>query len=345
MIQRLCETFRYGDILNKAAVEPNPHLRLAYAAAFCSCGYDISPYRTFKFFNPILGETFEMVDNDLNIRYFGEQVCHHPAISAMYTEGENFIIYGNNNAKGTFNLFQNCLEFEMLGKTILKFFNYDEQISFTKPKTIIRNIMFGEIYVETVGKCIVMNNNTGDTIELTFYDKGTPDKSEFGHFDGVLKDIDGHEQLKCDGNVLSHFDVSFKDNYGKEQKRTLWTAEPSTETHQEKEAKFFMSDFAINMNNDNPELLKSLPRSDTRHRPDQRHLEHGNLEEASKEKARLEEKQRAARKEEARKNKIYKPKFFTETYDDFSGDLIYIFTRDYWEDKKNDNLGDCLNIF
>ena len=43
-------------------------------------------------------------------------------------------------------------------------------------------------------------------------------------------------------------------------------------------------------------LDKYLPPTDTRRRPDQRYLEHGDLLKAAKEKERLEVKQRVARK-------------------------------------------------
>ena len=61
--------------MRRAAATPAE--RLAYVAAFA-----ISPYsattRTAKPFNPILGETFEMLRDDLGYRYFAEQVSHHP---------------------------------------------------------------------------------------------------------------------------------------------------------------------------------------------------------------------------------------------------------------------------
>jgi len=50
---------------------------MALVAAFA-----ISPYsattRTAKPFNPILGETYEMLREDLGYRYIAEQVSHHP---------------------------------------------------------------------------------------------------------------------------------------------------------------------------------------------------------------------------------------------------------------------------
>ena len=345
MIQRLCETFRYGDLLNKAAVETDPHLRLAYCAAFCVCGYDLNIYRTTKFFNPVLGETYEFIDNNLNMRFIGEQVSHHPAISAMHCEGENFVTYGNNNNKSTFNLLENSLEIEQIGNNFIELFNFDEQVSYSKPKSIIRNIIFGDLWVETLGKTICTNHNNGDMIELTYHNKGKPTKPDFGYIDGYLKDINGKELMNITGNWQSTFDVVYKDKNGNEVKKNIWQAEPKKLSREESEKRYNMSDYAINSNNDDPILLKSLPRSDSRLRPDQRALELGDIKLAASEKNRIEEKQRAKRKEEVKNRIVYKPLYFDETYDDLTGDLIYVYKKNYWENRKNRTWEKAPDIF
>jgi len=344
MIQRLCETFRYADILNKAAKEPNPQLRLAYAACFCVVGYELNIHRTTKFFNPVLGETFEYVDNELNCRYLGEQVSHHPAISAMYAEGDGWHTYGNNNSKPTFNLFENTLEIEQVGKNYLSLFDFGDEISWSKPKSYVRNIMFGEMYVETIGKTICNNHTNGDMIEITYHNVGGPKKPNFGMIDGYLKDLAGNEIMKITGNWSGTFDVVYKEN-GIEVKKNLWKHDPLPLSKEEWELRYNFSDFTINLNNDDPTLLKTLPRNDSRLRPDQRALEYGDLKLAASEKHRIEEKQRARRKDEAKKKIIYKPLYFTETYDDLSGDLIYLYKKTYWENKKNQNFADAPDIF
>lgn len=49
--------------------------------------------RTKKPFNPMLGETYELVTKDF--RYFSEQVSHHPPISAFVQEGPGYTINGS----------------------------------------------------------------------------------------------------------------------------------------------------------------------------------------------------------------------------------------------------------
>lgn len=50
-----------------------------------------------KSFNPILGETCQMWIDGCPI--YGEQISHHPPISAIYFVGRGFRIYGQLEAK------------------------------------------------------------------------------------------------------------------------------------------------------------------------------------------------------------------------------------------------------
>ena len=59
---------------------------------------------------------------------------------------------------------------------------------------------------------------------------------------------------------------------------------------------YYFTDFVINLNHLNNDLLRMIPLTDTRLRPDQRALEEGLFDLAASEKHRLEEKQRARRK-------------------------------------------------
>lgn len=53
--------------------------------------------RTGKPFNPLLGETYELIREDLGFRFISEQVSHHPPISAFHSEGlhQDFLFHGS----------------------------------------------------------------------------------------------------------------------------------------------------------------------------------------------------------------------------------------------------------
>ena len=69
---------------------------------------------------------------------------------------------------------------------------------------------------------------------------------------------------------------------------------------------------ALNDKNLNHGSIESLPKTDSRLRPDIRHLEEGQLNKATEEKYRLEQKQRAARACRDRSESSWKPLWFDE---------------------------------
>ncbi|KJP90209.1 hypothetical protein AK88_00057 [Plasmodium fragile] len=96
-LQRLAEDFQYVYLLQRASREVESTSRLAYVTAFT-----ISPYasvigRTFKPFNPLLGETYELTHR--KFFFVSEQVVHHPPITAYHCHNEymtNFASIGVN---------------------------------------------------------------------------------------------------------------------------------------------------------------------------------------------------------------------------------------------------------
>jgi Oxysterol-binding protein len=61
-----------SDILDQANAEEDPDLRMALVTAFCLGPFGANE-RTWKPFNPILGETFE-IDMENGARFLAEQV-------------------------------------------------------------------------------------------------------------------------------------------------------------------------------------------------------------------------------------------------------------------------------
>lgn len=89
----------------------------------------------------------------------------------------------------------------------------------------------------------------------------------------------------------------------------LYQKKPYPEKH---EYMYGLTHFALQMNYFPNFLQNVVAPTDTRRRPDQRHLENGDMISAAKEKERLEVKQRTVRKWKE-KNKIeHKPVYFEE---------------------------------
>ncbi|CAI5980231.1 unnamed protein product [Closterium sp. NIES-65] len=102
----------YTDLLNKADSTDDPNMRMVYTAAWA-----VSPYvafsRTWKPFNPILGETFEF-SNHNGITFVNEQVSHHPPICAGHGENEHFVYDCTSKVKTKF--LGNSVEVYPLGR-------------------------------------------------------------------------------------------------------------------------------------------------------------------------------------------------------------------------------------
>ena len=110
MLQKLCEKFQYAPLLNIASTNQNPYFQLAYIAGFLMGEVSLNINRVLKPFNPILGETFEFIDNQNKFRYFSEQVSHHPPISAFNCESEKFVIFGDSRCTNKFKFLKGEIE-------------------------------------------------------------------------------------------------------------------------------------------------------------------------------------------------------------------------------------------
>lgn len=343
LLQRLCENFQYGEILNRAGTEEISSKRLALVAAYALGGFSMNVLRTLKPFNPLLGETYEYIDEDLGFKYFAEQVSHHPPISSCYAESELYIYYTNSNAKSNFSLSKGALEFHPTGRTYLIFKKFKETISFTKPKACVRGLLTGNLRLDCYGKVIINNHFTDEFCELEFFEEGIFSSKDKGKILGAVYDRNRNIQIKLEGNWLTSLDAIYPDSMGDFNIReTIWKKIPIQGIEEEK---FFFTDFSINLNNLNDKMKEFLPHTDCRFRPDMRALEIQNIELASSEKNRLEEKQRSKRKEMEKNHIVYKPVYFEETYDELNGELIYKYCKDYWKDRETKNFANLSDIY
>ncbi len=331
-LQKFVEFFQYVDLFNKGANEINPFLRLAYCACFCIGEFVIDNARQAKFFNPLLFETYEYVDNDLDYRIFAEQVSHHPAISACYAEGNGWNFYSNTNAILKF-LITGRLEINAIGKTYICFTRFNDNICFTKPKVVVRNLIFGTITIDVEGKFTV-NNENGDICEIDMIPCTTGIK---GQLNGTIKDVLGNLKYNIYGNWTES--IYIEDPITK-KKDMIWKVIPALGKEN-----YYFQPITCDLNNLTEEMKTSLPRTDSRFRPDQRLMENQEIEEAGEEKHRLEEKQRAAARQMKKDGIIPQPMYFEETYDDITGELIYKYKGGYWEDRKNKNFEKFPDIF
>ena len=127
--------------------------------------------------------------------------------------------------------------------------------------------------------------------------------------------------------------------------KVLWHVDPRPEDSSQY---YNFSNFTMGLNEFHESgIHKDLCRTDSRHRPDIRALENGDLDTAVKEKDRLENKQRDYRKPYKNCKKEaewWTPKWFMPGKNEYTKEDDWNFIGDYWNKSKSKDAGN-LDIF
>ena len=138
----MAETLEYQQLLQIASKEPDSLKRIAYVAAFSAAQFASMPPRRHKPFNPILGETYELRRD--NWRFFSEQVCHHPPISACFADSPSYEFRTHTAVRTRF--WGKSMEFHSLGGSQCKLKGTaagDEEYIFNRPVTSAKHAEMG----------------------------------------------------------------------------------------------------------------------------------------------------------------------------------------------------------
>ena len=335
MLQKQCEKFYYLDLLNKADEEPKQEMRLCYIAAFIIGEIFLNNGRTLKPFNPIIGETFEYFINDKNFRYYAEQVCHKPPVTAFIGENPNFELYGDTLGNTSFKFFKGCMELSFKNKIHLKLKKSGEHYTYIPPNALAKGIINPPLYIDYSGDVIIENiTNPKYKCELKFIAEGWT-KDSLGNFEGTVYNEDNVVYL-LGGNWKKNIYMTDPEGNNKTE---LLTLDQNLEYLKNSSEKYILPEFVCDLNNLTEELEKSLPLNDCRFKKDQKFLEEGNKEEAQKYKEKYEEKQR-----KELNNDEHKILFFDKKYDEENEDNYYEPNGKYWEMKKDNTLkSNCNN--
>ncbi|XP_061827560.1 oxysterol-binding protein-related protein 6 isoform X1 [Nerophis lumbriciformis] len=323
-LQRMCEELEYSELLDKAAETESPFERMVLVAAFAVSGYSSTYYRAgSKPFNPLLGETYECIREDKGFCFFSEQVSHHPPISACHCESKNFTFWQDVRWKNKF--WGKSMEILPVGTVNLMIPSFGDHYEWNKVTTCVHNILSGRRWIEHYGEITIRNTKSSACLcKLTFV-KGNYWSSNVNEIQGFVMDQEGkvihrlfgkwHEGLYCGVPPSA---------------KCIWRPGSMPTDY---ELYYGFTRFAIELNELCPELKDVLPRTDARFRPDQRHLEEGNLEIAALEKQRIEDLQRTRRKWNEENNVKQEPCFFRKVVDANRRER-WVSNNMYWELRK-----------
>ncbi|GMH09520.1 hypothetical protein Nepgr_011361 [Nepenthes gracilis] len=296
-LQKCCEDLEHSYLLDRAyelGKEGNNFLRMVNVASFAVSGYASSEGRHCKPFNPLLGETYEADYPEKGIRFFSEKVSHHPTLIACHCEGRGWKFWGDSNLKAKF--WGQSIQLDPVGVLTLEF-DDGEMFQWSKVTTSINNLILGKVYCDHHG-IMHIRGNRQYSCELTFRKHSILDRNP-RQVHGFVEDSMGSRVATLFGKWDESMHYVMGDGNGKQKDHNslcdaslLWERTKSPHSLN----RYNLTSFAITLNELTPGLQEKLPPTDSRLRPDQRHLENGEYEKANAEKLRLEKRQRMSRK-------------------------------------------------
>ena len=338
-LQRECERFIFCDLLNKAADEKTPQMKMAYIVAFLTAEMSMSIGRVLKPMIPLVGESFEYVDNNLHYRFFGEEVQRLPShVSAYIAEGDKWRYWADNRNTASFRFFAGAYGVDFGNKIHLELFNSEktgdkkhDTFVYNRPSTLLKGILVNKLHYDYSGSVTITSPDYPDyecTVEYI------SDNYEEGIVEGKITKGEDNVIYNIGGNWKKELYIT---DANEENKQVLFTV---------KEEDFFknsvdgyiLPSYSCNFNHITDELKAVLPPSDTRFRPDQREYEIGSTEKSQEIKKTIEEMQQYKQELLDKANKEYQPVYFSNEYNEESKDFVFMYKGGYWEDRANKKL-------
>lgn len=371
-LQRLTEYMEHTYLIHQANTSSDSIERMKCVAAFAVSAVASQWERTGKPFNPLLGETYELVREDLGFRLISEQVSHHPPVSAFHAEGlkQDFVFHGSIYPKLKF--WGKSVEAEPKGIITLELPKHNEAYTWTNPTCCVHNIIVGQLWIEQYGNVEVINHKTGERCYLNFIPCGLFGK-ELHKVEGYILDKSKKKLCALYGKWTeclyvvdpAAFEAHKKnDKKGAAEKKgskascsedqeevpspaadtvemipgsqLLWRIAPRPANSAEM---YSFTSFAMQLNELHKDMEGLIPQTDCRLRPDIRAMENGDIDLASEEKKRLEEKQRAARKNRSKNDEEWKTRWFQQGQNPHTNAQDWLLSGRYW-DRKYSQLPD-----
>ncbi|XP_076009128.1 oxysterol-binding protein-related protein 1 isoform X2 [Genypterus blacodes] len=355
-LQRLTEYMEHTYLIHQANAATDSIERMKCVAAFAVSAVASQWERTGKPFNPLLGETYELVREDLGFMLISEQVSHHPPVSAFHAQGLNqdFLFHGSIYPKLKF--WGKSVEAEPKGTITLELPKYNEAYTWTNPTCCVHNIIVGQLWIEQYGNMELLNHRTGEKCCLNFKPCGLFGK-ELHKVEGYILDKSKKKVCALYGKWTEclyvidppAFEASKRgDKKGSKQgssdaeesslqtetvemipgSQLLWRIAPRPADSVQM---YSFTSFAMQMNELHKDMEGVLPKTDCRLRPDIRAMENGDIDLASEEKKRLEEKQRAARKSRSKSDEEWKTRWFHQGPNPHTSTQDWLFCGGYWD--------------
>ena len=344
LLQRLAESMEYSTLLDTAASSLGPAERLMYVTAFAVSYFAYNRVKeraVRKPFNPMLGETYELVREDLGFRFIAEKVSHHPVRMACQADSLN-------NGGWSFTQFPQpvqkfwgkSVELNTEGRARVVLHEQNEHYSWSQATCFLRNVIAGEKYVEPVQSMTIVNETEGLKALVTF--------KAGGMFSGRSEDVNVQIYDHASGDVPMSLGLTGKWTESLKRSDTNATIWSTGSLVPDASKVYGFTSFAADLNEITDIERNHLPRTDSRLRPDQQALERNEVDKAEGLKARLEERQRARRKVLETHGSTWKPQFFEKVSGgDVDGEEVWALKQEdgYWERRARGDWSGIQEVF
>ncbi|KAJ5726434.1 uncharacterized protein N7483_007791 [Penicillium malachiteum] len=342
LLQRAAEIMEYSSLLDKASQSSDAVERLMYVTAFALSSFSNSRVRERsirKPFNPMLGETYELVREDKGFRFIAEKVSHRPVQLAYQADSRDWSLAQSPMPSQKF--WGKSAEITTEGRVRITLHGTGEHYSWVPATSFLRNIIAGEKYVEPVGELTVCNESTGHRSISSFKAGGMfSGRSE----EVSTRSVDSYNKplsLGLSGSWPTS--ISFTRD-GNPSGAPIWNAGtlvPNAPKH------YGLTSFAATLNEITAIENDKLPPTDSRLRPDQRALEEGDLDRAEEVKVQLEEGQRARRRDMEDMGQSWTPRWFTKVEEEVD-EVVWKLKAGkdgYWEERGKGSWSNVVSVF
>ena len=334
-LQRECERFRFCDLLNMAADETTPEMKMAYIVSFLTAEMSMSIGRVLKPMIPLVGETFEYVDNNLHYRFFGEEVQRLPNhVSAYIAEGDKWKYWADNRNTTSFRFFAGAYGVDFGNKIHVELLNLNkkgekkfDRFIYNRPSTLLKGILVNNLHYDYNGSVTMTSPDYPDIICTVEY---VADNNEEGIIRGNISKGD---------NIIYNIGGNWKKEIyitdsNEENKKILFTVKEEDFFKNSLEG-YVIPQYSCNLNYITDQLKEVLPVSDTRFRPDQKEYEIGSTDKSQEIKKVIEEMQKYKQEILDKNKKEHIPIYFENEYNEESKDFVFMYKGGYWEDRAN----------
>ncbi|OBA23905.1 hypothetical protein METBIDRAFT_76827 [Metschnikowia bicuspidata var. bicuspidata NRRL YB-4993] len=345
VLQKYAEILEYSDLIDNALQGDYPEnsgeliLRIGAFSISYLAAMRMKVRSSRKPFNPLLGETYELVREDKGFRLVCEKVFHRPPVFAMFAESPNWTLSFSPAPSQKF--WGKTYEFYTSGNVKLTIRKTGEVFTWSQPTCVLKNMIAGEKFVEP-STSITVKSSSGQKAVISF--------AKGGMFSGRSEDLSIHAYDPLKKPLPYTVSGKWTDSMTLKTNSTekvIWTA---GELLPQSEKKFGFTKFAGSLNKITSIEEGNLPSTDSRYRPDMKVYEEGRVKDAESLKQKLEDGQRERRKMIENSGVTYKPFFFEQIggapENPDTGEWIYKAGElSYWERRKTHNWDDLPKLW